>query len=173
VTPPLADRRHSSEYAARPSRHGQGGGIDDAIPVAGSLTQDDYRADVRASPAGSDPETRGAWRRTVAWAATRNGWVRGRRRRADPQAGQTLTCERRAALGICDGGRGRRLRSHPDQSRFMSAFVVDRLLLRSTPVGGTLGRKFRKIRFRSFVAGPALSSPQAGPLKVRPAACGK
>ncbi|MHA6645757.1 hypothetical protein ACX3P1_24630 [Mesorhizobium sp. A623] len=62
----------------------------------------------------------------------------------------------------------RRLRSHPDQSRGYVAFVVDRLLLRSTPVGGTLDKNLGKFDFGLLFAGQALSFPQAGPGKVRP-----
>jgi hypothetical protein len=59
---------------------------------------------------------------------------------------------------------GHRLRSHPDHSLGFVAFVVDRLLLRSTPVGGTLGNKFRKIRFRFLFAGQGTFLPASGAL---------
>jgi hypothetical protein len=59
----------------------------------------------------------------------------------------------------------RRLRSHPDYSRGYVAFVADRLLLRSTPVGGTLGKNSGKFDFGLLFAGQALSFPQAGPFE--------
>ena len=53
------------------------------------------------------------------------------------------------------------------------AFVEDRLPYAVNPRWGYARQKFRKVRFRFFVAGQALSFPQAGPWKVRPAGFGK
>jgi hypothetical protein len=52
-----------------------------------------------------------------------------------------------------------------DHSLWFAAFVADRLLLRSTPVGGTLGINSGKFDFGFLFAGQALSFPQAGPFE--------
>lgn len=45
------------------------------------------------------------------------------------------------------------------------AFVVDRLLLRSTPVGGTLGKNSGKFDFGFFCCGPGTFLPASGALE--------
>ena len=174
VTPALAARRHSSEYAAVRRAKGRTVGSGDPSPIDGSLTHSDHLAGVgsvrlrRQRPRNPD-----AWRRTVAWAASRNGRVWCRRRRADPAAGANADLRRRHGVGDLRWWPGASPSFTSGPIPFHVAFVVDRLLLRSTPVGGTLGKNSGKFDFGLLFAGQALSFPQAGPLKVRPACFGK
>jgi hypothetical protein len=147
---------------------------DDAIPVAGSLTQDDYRADVgtgRLLPAATPKPGCMAADSGTGRHAERSGAGQATESRSAGGANADLrTPQRRRSLRWWPGA-SPSFTSGPFP--FHVAFVVDRLLLRSTPVGGTLGKKFRKIRFRSFVCGPGTFLPASGALESAARCFGK
>ena len=160
-------------HAARPSRQRQGGCASGSANSAVVLDRGSPRQYWhRASPACRDRETdrvtehgAGDYR---AGRSVRHG-DEGQVRRP----GQTFTgdrgARRRGSATVARGIAFAHIRTNPVLCRLCSgppAFAVN-------PRWGYARQKFRKIRFRFFVAGQALSFPQAGPWKVRPARFGK
>jgi len=172
VTPPLAARRHSSEYAARPSRHGQGGGSNGPSPINSSLTHNDHLAGVGSvRPAAAPKPGCMAADSGTGRHAERSGAGQAAESRSAGGANADLRTPRRRRSLRWWPGASPSLTSGPFPwlCRLCSgppAFAVN-------PRWGYARQKFRKIRFRFLFAGQALSFPQAGPLKVRPAICGK
>jgi hypothetical protein len=159
-------------HAACPSRQGQGGCASgsansvapvDRGPLAGAGTE-------RHLPAPTAKP--GAWRKMGQGTSARVVGCGTVMERLIRRPGKHMPPAARCA-GDLRWWPERRLRSHPDHSRGYVAFVADRLLLRSTPVG-VRSAKIQENSISVFLfAGQALSFPQAGPLKVRPAVCGK